>query len=184
MAKRRRESQPAWTDVKARLANFDHEGLLGLIQDLYSAHVENRAFLYARFGLADDVLQPYKNTIEQWIYPDVLGPEEISVSNAKKAISDYKKAVDQPEGLVELMVFYCELATDFCDEFGMQDEGYYGALIRMFEQAIKLAVTLPAGSRDACVARLDRVRLVSHNFGYGIGGEMDFLFAEYTVGES
>jgi hypothetical protein len=126
----------------------------------------------------------YKRTIEQWIYPDVFGQGDISVSKAKKAISDYKKAVDRPEGLVELMVFYCELAADFCDEFGMQDVGYFGALIRMFDQALKLAATLPTGQRDAFVARLDRLYLVSHNFGYGVGEDMDFLFAEYDVGES
>jgi len=184
MAKRQRKSHPTWTDVKAKLANFDHAGLLGLIQNLYAAHQDNRAFLHARFGLADDVLQPYKQTIEQWLYPDVFGTQDISVSKARKAISDYKKAVDQPEGLVELMVFYCELATDFCDEFGMQDEGYFGALVRMFEQAIKLADTLPTVPRDAFVARLDRVRLVSHNFGYGVGDDLDFLLAEYGVGKS
>lgn len=113
----------------------------------------------------------------------MFGPGDISVSKAKKAISDYKKAVDQPEGLVELMVFYCEMATDFCDELGMQDEGYFGALVRMFEQAIKLAETLPHGQRDAFFARLDRVRLVCHNFGYGVGGTMDFLLSEYGVDE-
>jgi len=43
-------------------------GLLGLIQNLYAAHEDNRAFLDARFGLTDDVLQPYKKTIELWLY--------------------------------------------------------------------------------------------------------------------
>jgi hypothetical protein len=50
----------------------------GLIQDLYSAHVDNRAFLHARFGLADDVLQPYKKTIEKWLYPVAFWRGEIS----------------------------------------------------------------------------------------------------------
>jgi hypothetical protein len=184
MAKRQRRSHPTWTDVKAKLADFDRAGFLGLIQNLYVAHQDNRAFLHARFGLADDVLQPYKRTIEQWLYPDVFGPQDISVSKAKKAISDYKKAVDQPEGLVELMVFYCELASDFCDEFGMQDEGYFGALVRMFEQALKLASTLPTGQRDAFVSRLDRVRLVSHSFGYGVGDEMGLLLSKRAGGEA
>jgi hypothetical protein len=81
------------------------------------------------------------------------------------------------------MVFLREVATDFCDEFGMQDEGDFGALVRMFEQAAELANTLPPSSRDGFVARLNRVRLVSHNLGYGVGAEMDFLLSEYGVGE-
>lgn len=114
---------PTWTDVKAKLDSFDRAGLLGLVQNLYTAQADTRTFLHARFGLTEDVLRPSKRTIEQWLDPDVFGKEDISVSKAKKAISDYQKAVDQPEGLTELMVFYGEVATDFCDEFGMQDEG-------------------------------------------------------------
>jgi hypothetical protein len=38
MAKRKSKSQPTWTDVKAKLADFDRAALLGLIQSLYAAH--------------------------------------------------------------------------------------------------------------------------------------------------
>jgi hypothetical protein len=65
MAERKRKSRPTWTDVRAKLADFDRGGLLGLIQNLYDADEGNRAFVHARFGLTDDVLQPYKRTIEQ-----------------------------------------------------------------------------------------------------------------------
>ncbi len=102
-----------WTDVKAKLAGFDRPGLLGLIQDLYAAHKDNRAFLHARFGLTEDVLEPYKETIDRWLWPDVFRNQDTSVSKAKQAISDYKKAVGEPEGLVELMVFYCERSAGF-----------------------------------------------------------------------
>jgi len=33
---------------------------MGLIQDLYAAHKENRTFLHARFGVGSNALQPYK----------------------------------------------------------------------------------------------------------------------------
>ena len=183
MAKRNRKPHPTWTNVKAKLDSFDRAGLLGLVQNLYTAQADTRTFLHARFGLAEDVLLPDKRTIEQWLYPHVFGKEDISVSKATKAISDYKKAVDQPEGLTELMVFLREVATDFCDEFGMQDEGDFGALVRMFEQAAELANTLPPSSRDGFVARLNRVRLVSHNLGYGVGAEIDFLLSECDFAE-
>jgi hypothetical protein len=113
MAKRNRKSHPTWTDVKAKLDSFDRAGLLGLVQNLYTAQADTRTFLHARFGLTEDVLLPSKRTIEQWLYPDLFGKEDISVSKATKAIADYKKAVEQPEGLTELMVFYGEVATDF-----------------------------------------------------------------------
>ncbi len=182
MTKRSPKSCPTWTDVKAKLEGLDQPGLLGLIRDLYSAHKDNQAFLHARFGLAEDVLEPYKRTIEQWLCPDVFGPGDISVSKAKKAISDYKKAIGQPEGVAELMVFYCEQAADFSDEFGLQDDGYFSALVRMFEQALKFASTTPGSQREALVARLDRVRRIGHHFGYGVGDDMDFLLSKYGFG--
>jgi hypothetical protein len=57
MAKPKSKSQPTWTDVKAKLADFDRAALLGLIQSLYAAQKDNQAFLHARFGLAADVLE-------------------------------------------------------------------------------------------------------------------------------
>ena len=62
MTSRHPRSQPTWTDVKAKLAGLDRLGLVGLIQDLYAAHKDNRTFLHTRFGLSEDVLKPYKQT--------------------------------------------------------------------------------------------------------------------------
>ena len=67
MAKPKPKSQPTWTDVKEKLADFDRTALLGLIQSLYSAHKDNQTFLHARFGLGEDVLEPYKKTIDRWL---------------------------------------------------------------------------------------------------------------------
>jgi hypothetical protein len=165
--------------VKANLAEFDRAGLLGLVQDLYAADKNNRAFLHARFGLGSDVLAPYKARIDRWLWPDVARNQRASVARAKKAIADYKKAVGQPEGLAELMVFYCERAAGFSEEHGLQDSGDFDALVRMFEQALKGSATLPARQRDAMLNRLDAVRRSSHNFGYGVGYALDDLFSKY-----
>jgi hypothetical protein len=96
--------QLTWTDVKAKLADFDRAALLDLIRSLYSANKDNQVFLHSRFGLGGDVLEPYKKIIDRWLSPDVLRNQDVSVSQAKQAISDYKKAVGDPEGVAELMV--------------------------------------------------------------------------------
>src|SRR5450755_4730472 len=107
MAKRQGKVRPSWENVKAELAGFDRAALLALLQDLYAAAEDNRAFLHARFGLGQDPLQPYKKIMDRWLWPDVFRGEETSVSRAKRAISNYKKASGDPEGLAELMVYYC-----------------------------------------------------------------------------
>ena len=174
-----KKSAPGWSDVKTKLGDFDRAGLVGLVQDLYAASKDNQAFLHARFALGDDVLKPYKATIDRWLWPDVFKNQDTSVAKAKKALSDYKKAIAQPEGLAELMVFYCERAAGFSNDVGLQDEGYFDALVRMFGQALKAIHALPADCRPALVARLDAVRHISHNFGYGVGDDMDDLLAEF-----
>jgi hypothetical protein len=179
MARRQSHSQPTWTDVKAKLEGFDRLGLLGLIRDLYASDKDNRSFLHARFGLGQDVLAPYKEVLDRWLCPDGMRNLDTSVVKAKQAISSYRKAVGDPAGLAELMVFYCERAAAFCYDVWRQDESYLDALVRMFEQALRAIAQLPASDRNALMARLDRVRVMSHNFGYSVGDDMDFLLDDY-----
>ena len=177
-----KKTNPTWTDVKAKLVYFDRDGLLGLVQDLYAANKNNQIFLHARFNLGGDVLKPYKAIISRWLCPDILNNQDYSVAKAKKAISDYKKAIGQAERLAELMVYYCECVTGFSNNVGIEDESYLDALVRMFEQALKAVAALPETQRDPLWARLDAVRRVSHdNLGYGVGEDMDDLLAEYRV---
>lgn len=173
------KSSPSWNDVKTKLKDFDCAGLLGLVQGLYAANKDNQNFLHARFGLGDDVLKPFKATIVRWLRPDLFKRHDTSVAKARKAISDYKKAIGQPEGLAELMVFYCEQASGFSNDAGHQDEGYFDALVRMFERALKIIASLTQAQRLRLWTRLDTVRRISHNFGYGIGDTLGDLLAEY-----
>jgi len=48
---RTKNAPPTWSDVRAALRDFDCAGLRGLVQDLYTASEDNRAFLHARLGL-------------------------------------------------------------------------------------------------------------------------------------
>jgi hypothetical protein len=122
-------------------------------------------------------------SIDRWLWPDVFKNQDTSVAKAKKPITDHKKAIGQAEGLAELMVFYCERAAGFSMEVGLQDEGYFDALVRMFEQALKTVASLAATQRPPMWDRLNAVRRTSHNFGYGVGDEMDDLLAEYGAND-
>jgi hypothetical protein len=180
MNKSQSKSQPTWSHVKAKLTDLDRTAVLGLLHDLYTGSKDNQAFFHARLGLGEDTLAPYKKKIIRWLWPDVLRNQDVSVSKAKQAISDYKKAVGEPAAVAELMVFYCEQAAGFCQDIGFQDEAYFNALVRMFEQAIKTVATLDAKNCGGYMTRLQRVREISHDFGYGVGDDMDYLVAEHT----
>ena len=105
-----KKANPSWIDVKAKLADFDRPSLFGLVQDLYTASKDNQVFLHARLHLGEDMLKPYKETIDRWLWPDVFKTQNTSVAKAKKAVADFKKAAGTSKELAELMVFYCERA--------------------------------------------------------------------------
>jgi len=173
----KKKTSPSWIDVKAKLIDFDRTAVLNLLQDLYVANKDNQAFLHARLLLGDDALKPYKVIIERWLWPDVSRNQDISLAKATKAIADYKKASGTPEGLAELMVFYCEQAAGFSNEVGLDEGKYYAALLRMFEQALNTIATLPLAQRPMPRSRLDVVRQACRNIGHGVGDAMTDLLA-------
>ncbi len=180
--KKSSKKKPTWTDLKRRLADLDRPALLALIQDLYAASKDNQTFLHARFALGEDVLEPYKATIDRWVCPDVMRNQDISTAKAKKAISDYKKAIGRPEGLAELTVFYCESCMNLLGYCRIDDEGYFNSMVRMFEQALVAISALEPDQQEDFVERLERVRHEG-NWGWGVGDDMDVLMAGYGFAE-
>lgn len=173
------QKSASWSNVKARLTHFDHDGLIGLVHDLYRANEDNQVFLHARLALGEDPLEPYKATISRWLWPDMFRKQGASVAEAKKSIASYKKAIGQPEGLAELMVFYCERASGFSVEVGLEDEGFLVALVRMFEQALLAISRLPDTQQRLLMERLAAVHNISQNIGYGVADAMSDLLVEY-----
>ena len=130
---------------------------MSLVGELYRLSKDNQAFLHARLQMGDDPLTPYKDTIARWVYPDLFKNQDVSVAKAKKAISDYRKAVGDKTGLLELMTLYCEEAAAFATDIALDDEGFYDALVRMFEEALKTIREVPPGQRERFFNRLKHV---------------------------
>ena len=171
-----KSASPTWADVKAFLRKFDRAGLQGLIQDLYAANKDNRAFLHARFGLGPDQLAPYKATISRWINPDLMKKQTVSVSKAKEAIAHYKKAIGRPEGLAELSIFFCEEAFNFVEGCGFSDERYFVSLIRMYDRSVNHVLNLPPAQRHAYVERLGKLRTRAKRVGWGVEDELNDIW--------
>lgn len=77
-------------------------------------------------------------------------------------------------------MFYCEWASGFSGDVGIDDEAYLSALVRMFEQALNTLATLQDEQRAALRARLEMVRdRCIHKLGYGVGDNMNDLLVDY-----
>ncbi|MBU1210506.1 MAG: hypothetical protein KJ587_04420 [Alphaproteobacteria bacterium] len=180
MAAHKKKTMPNWSEVKAKLISYNRAGLIRLVSDLHSLSRDNQAFLHARLGLGTDPLAPYKATISRWIYPDLHRGQAVSVAKAKKAIADYRKAIGLPDGVAELSIFYCERAAQLTTECSFEDEGYFTALVRMFDQALSVVATLDPSVRPTLLQRLDAVRSISGAVGWGVKDAMDELWIEHV----
>jgi hypothetical protein len=174
----KKSNLPSWKDVKAALLAFDRRGLLGLVQDLYAVSKGNREFLHARLGLGTDQLAPYKANISRWISPDLMRNQSVSISRAKKAIADYKRAVGRPEALAELSIFFCEEAFSFVESCSFDDERYFRALIHMLDQSAQCILDLPPVERRPYADRLGNLRARARHVGWGVEDELNSLWYE------
>lgn len=166
MAKRK-SSNPTWSDVKSAVVDIDQKQLLKLVADLYRFSKENQAFFHARFGVGDDPIGPYKKTIDECMHPDIYSNKPIQIAKAKKAISSYSKAVGDPLGVTELMVFFVERGNSFTVNFGDIDEGFYDSLNGMYRRAIQKVLSLPEEQRSVFRDRLEEIMTSSSGIGWG-----------------
>jgi len=166
MAKRT-SSRPTWSDVKVAVDNLDQKQLVKLVADLYRFSKENQAFLHARFAVGDNPLGPYKKKINECMYPDFYSNRPIQISKAKRAISSYSKAVGDPFGESELMIFFVECGNNLTLDFGDIDEAFYDALNRMYRRAIDKVLSLSEEQRIGFKNRLEAIMTSASGIGWG-----------------
>ena len=127
----------SWKNIRSVLTGASHKDLLNLVGDLYALRKENQNFLHARFIKDGDTLAPYKDAIEQYVSPVEPWKQPVKLSLARKAISDYRKAAGDPEGLAELMLFYAECGVNYTLDFGDIDEPFYNSVVGVFFDGLK-----------------------------------------------
>lgn len=62
---------------------------------------------------------------------------KLRLSNAKKAISDFKKICFNEDKLLDLMIFYVEMGVEFTNQYGDIDERFYNSIESMYESVMK-----------------------------------------------
>lgn len=147
----------SWQDVKAILSQQSPQELLQLMRDVYALRPEVKDFIHARVLMSEKTVKPYKQTIHQSLYPDVIHGENLDLARGRKAISDYKKATHDPVGTLELMVYYVECGNQFTVDYGDIDEAFYESLDAMFTQVVK---TLQKSDEQTVARFLPRLKAV------------------------
>jgi hypothetical protein len=81
--------------------------------------------------------------------------------------ADYTEPISAYEEMFRLLR-YCSI----------DDEEYYSALVRMFEQALIYLLILPEPERVLLMARLDQVRAAGQKLSWGVDYDFDALWEQ------
>lgn len=134
-------TKPSWKSIKSQITHWDQKQLVGLIQDLYGLNKANVDFLNTRLlSGGDNSLEPYKKRIEHAVSPKEPWKQDVKLSEARRVISEYRKAKGDTHGLLSLMIHYVRCGNDFTLEFGDIDEPFYNSMCSMVDQFCKLLV--------------------------------------------
>ena len=168
-SKKEKSRNTHWLEIKKTLRLCSENDLMGLIAELYSLSKSNKDFLDARFIQDGKILGHYKIQIKKYLAPNEPWKEsqQISLKDAKKILSTYKKATSNPVGLIELMVHYVECGTDFLCEYGDMYEQYYVSLESVFDSALKLMSSFSVSEIQEFIDRLKIVVKKSCSIGWG-----------------
>lgn len=173
------KTKPSWAEVKVKLASFDQAALIQLVADLYSAEKVNQSFLHARLSIGGDPLEIYKKRIHKALFPNVMGRNSnVKITDAKKAISEYQKAIGLPSGMLELHLYFCEVAMDFSMDYGYASEGFFNAVFLQFKKAVEALDKVPGDAMEDALDRLYDLHHIASNVGYGLEDDIGDLLVE------
>ncbi|RDI41643.1 DUF6155 family protein [Falsibacillus pallidus] len=169
------------TDLKKQLKDLNQKELITLIADLYKLNSEVKDYLSSKFSGEEAHIELHEKArlqIRNEFFPD-RGHGKLRLTEAKKAISTFKKLVGDPARTLDLMLYYVELGTEFTNTFGDIDMTFYNSLVSMYDKA--------AVECDKDVALVEAFhdrfyRLVRESEGIGWGYSMAIEEIYYSMG--
>jgi hypothetical protein len=176
-------TKPSWQNVTRGISHWSDDQLRGLVHDLYRLNSVNAEFLNARLLLhtgTDQLLGPYKKRMREAICPKGPWHEDVRLSDARRAISDFKKAKGDVRNTLALMLYYVQCGSDFTLEFGDVDEDFYDSMCSMVDQIKKrlLAKGSPELAAEFLPMLEHEFRRIDGQMGWGYPDEVAEQIAE------
>jgi hypothetical protein len=169
-----------WSTLKSKLSKYNNIELLELIADLHSLSADNKRFIEAKVINNNDTIEKYRDIISKSINTDAPWKKshQLSLKTAKKAISDYKKATGNIDGIIDLMIHYIECGTEFTCEFGDIDENFYYSLETMFSNVLEL-INKHKYCSEEITDRLNDIVESSGGIGWGYYDAIEEMWNEW-----
>lgn len=173
-----------WNELKSRLKGLPPEALMEMLKGLYQLSPQNKAWLEARLAPASEgnaYLEECRKKVIRLVYdPRRAFPDKPHFREAKKIISEYRKAASDPAGTLDLMLTYLERGHAYTNDFGDIDMPFYDALINMlyrFAKELQKLPDWPVLYSQRFRARLQAIYRTS-SIGWGYGDAVQEVFQE------
>lgn len=161
----------SWSAARKHLMTWEKPALLALVKDLYDSAAENRDFIQARCNAEEtggEMLEKYRRKIVEQFFP-ARGGGKLKLTEARKAIRDYRRATGNIAGTTELLMTYVENGARFTDQYGDIDERFYSSVESALDE---LAALLRGEAREMYsqfTDRLAEVDRMASRIGWGFG---------------
>lgn len=165
------------TDLKKQLNTMDKTELIALICRLYKSNKPCQDMIDVML-CGDTAEEQLVADCRKQIRAAFFG-KKLSLKNARKVISDFKKVSRNQENVAELMLTYVECGVEFTNVYGDMDETFYYSIESMFMDYVKLINSM---EHDGCyrkhAARLAKVCYNASDIGWGFSEEMAAIYYE------
>jgi hypothetical protein len=172
-----------WTDLRKTLKELPPERLIELLKGLHALSPQNKAWLQRQLAPIpnSEYLEECRQKVIKAVYnPARKFPDMPRFRDARKIISEYKKAAQDAAGTLDLMLTYVERGHAFTNDFGDIDGPFYDALCNMlgkFAAELQAHPAAPALYEERFRARLLKMNRTA-DIGWGYGDLVHDIVAE------
>ena len=126
------------SEVKNMLKEKSRDELLELLLESYKTIPLLKEYISVKYGSQDNIekiLKDYKNKIYNVFFPKNM-KTQFKISDAKKAVNEFKKLCSSEELTIELMLYYVEMGIEFANTYGDINEAFYNSVATMYEAVV------------------------------------------------
>ncbi len=163
-------------NLKQFLAEKSKDELIKLLAELYTKHKNVKEYL-EHLAAPDPAgtLQKYKDRVQKAFIPS--STFKFKLSDARKAIADFRKLDPSPEDLAEILLYHVEMCVEFTNDYGDIDEQFYTSTENQFENAMK--IMHKHNLLDKFQARCEAVCTDTEGIGWGFPDALSDLYLDY-----
>lgn len=164
--------------LKQYLKKFSEDDLSKEIIELFQKFDQVKEFYQSKLvsGGGFELHKKYKKIIKDEFFPS-RGLSKMRLSVAKKAIADFKKLNNNPNLIIDLMIYYVEIGVDFTGEYGDIDEPFYYSMESMYDAAAKFAIENKIANHY--ISRFKEIVDDTRDMGWGFYGSLKEMYDEY-----